>query len=199
MRLRRVGSAAVVFTLMVGSAFASPSPIRIQAEGFRHLIEMEMNPGTGFTRGGVAFIAITTTFAIAFMRGEPLMMLFAGSLAGAVLGFLFYNFNPASIFMGDTGSMLLGYVLAAASIRSNQKSSTAVALIIPIVVLGLPIADTLLAMLRRAIRGRPVFSADREHVHHKLLALGLTHREAVLFLNRIKECIETPERMLLEV
>jgi UDP-GlcNAc:undecaprenyl-phosphate GlcNAc-1-phosphate transferase len=130
----------------------------------------------------VALIGIGTTFAISFIRGEPLMLLFTAALAGAVLGFLFYNFNPASIFMGDTGSMFLGFVLATTSIQTSQKSSTAVALIIPIIALGVPIADTLLAMVRRAARGVPMFSADRGHIHHRLLASGLTHRQTVLVL-----------------
>jgi UDP-GlcNAc:undecaprenyl-phosphate GlcNAc-1-phosphate transferase len=110
------------------------------------------------------------------------MVLFSASLGGAVLGFLFYNFNPASIFMGDTGSMFLGFVLATSSIRTNQKASTTVAVLIPIITLGLPILDTLLAMSRRAVRGRPLFRADKEHIHHRLLGLGLTHRQTVLAL-----------------
>ncbi len=84
--------------------------------------------------------------------------------------------------MGDTGSMFLGFVLATSSIRTNQKSSTTVAVLIPIITLGLPILDTLLAMSRRAVRGRPLFRADKEHIHHRLLGLGLTHRQAVLVL-----------------
>ena len=132
--------------------------------------------------GGVAFIAVASTFAVAFLNGSPLMLLFTATLAGSVLGFLFYNFNPATIFMGDTGSMFLGFVLATTAIQTNQKSTTAVALIVPITALAIPIADTLLAMLRRAARGAPLFSADRGHIHHRLLRLGLSHRQAVLVL-----------------
>ena len=121
---------------------------------------------------GVAFFAVATTFAIAALRQDPLMMLFMAALGGAIVGFLAYNFNPASIFMGDTGSMFLGYVLGVGAMRTSQKSSTAVAILVPIVALGLPIADTLLAMLRRALAGRPMFSADREHIHHRLLQKG---------------------------
>jgi UDP-GlcNAc:undecaprenyl-phosphate GlcNAc-1-phosphate transferase len=110
------------------------------------------------------------------------MMLFTAALAGSILGFLVYNFNPASIFMGDTGAMFLGYVLGVGAIQTNQKSSTTVAILVPVVALGLPIADTLLAMLRRAISGRPMFSADRAHIHHKLLDIGLTQRQAVVVL-----------------
>jgi UDP-GlcNAc:undecaprenyl-phosphate GlcNAc-1-phosphate transferase len=131
---------------------------------------------------GVALFALSTNFAIAAFRGDPLMAFLTAALAGAVLGFLVYNFSPASIFMGDTGSMFLGYVLAAGSIAASQKSSTVVSLLVPVVALGLPIADTLLAIARRAARGRPLFSADKEHIHHRLLALGLTHRQAVIVL-----------------
>ncbi len=143
---------------------------------------MNLIDGLDGLAGGVALIAVASTFAVAVLRVEPLMMLFTAALAGAVLGFLFYNFNPATIFMGDTGSMFLGFVLATTAIQTNQKHSTAVALVVPIVALGLPIADTLLAILRRAVRGAPLFSADRGHIHHRLLGLGLSHRQAVLVL-----------------
>lgn len=143
---------------------------------------MNLIDGLDGLAGGVALFALGTSFVVAFARGETTMALFSAALAGSVLGFLFYNWNPASIFMGDTGSMFLGYVLAAGSILTHQKSSTAVALLVPIVALGLPITDTLLAIGRRAWRGRPLFSADREHIHHKLLGLGLSQRQAVLVL-----------------
>jgi UDP-GlcNAc:undecaprenyl-phosphate GlcNAc-1-phosphate transferase len=132
--------------------------------------------------GGVGLIAIATTFAIAVLRVQPLMVLFTVALAGAVLGFLFYNFNPASIFMGDTGSMFLGFVLATTAIQTNMKSSTTVAIVVPIIALGVPIADTLLAMMRRAARGVPLFSGDRGHIHHRLLDLGLSQRQTVVIL-----------------
>ncbi len=143
---------------------------------------MNLIDGLDGLAGGVAFIAIASTFVVSLVNGEPLMILFSAALGGAVLGFLFYNFNPASIFMGDTGSMFLGFILATTSIETHQKSSTAVALVVPIIALGVPIADTLLAMLRRAVRGAPMFSADRGHIHHRLLAAGLSHRDAVLVL-----------------
>jgi UDP-GlcNAc:undecaprenyl-phosphate GlcNAc-1-phosphate transferase len=131
---------------------------------------------------GVAFFGVATTFAIAFLRQDPLMMLFMGALAGAIVGFWAYNFNPASIFMGDTGSMFLGYVLGVGAMQTSQKSSTVVAILVPIVALGLPIADTFLAILRRTIAGRPIFSADRQHIHHRLLDMGLSQRKAVFTL-----------------
>ncbi|HEV8323796.1 MAG TPA: MraY family glycosyltransferase [Myxococcota bacterium] len=132
--------------------------------------------------GGVALFAVGTTFTLAAIRGVPLMVLLMAALAGAIIGFLIYNWNPASIFMGDSGSMFLGFVLSVSAIMTNQKSSTAVAILIPITALGLPILDTLLAMVRRAVLGKPLFSADKEHIHHRLLALGLSQRQAVVAL-----------------
>ncbi|HET6282418.1 MAG TPA: undecaprenyl/decaprenyl-phosphate alpha-N-acetylglucosaminyl 1-phosphate transferase [Polyangia bacterium] len=143
---------------------------------------MNLIDGLDGLAGGVGLVAVITTFLVALQRGHPLMILFCAALGGAILGFLFYNFNPASIFMGDTGSMFIGFVLAAAAIQTNQKSSTAVAVIIPAIALGLPILDTILAMSRRAVRGRPLFRADKEHIHHRLIAVGLSHRQAVLLL-----------------
>lgn len=133
--------------------------------------------------GGVAFFGVGTHLLLALMRGDVLLCLLMVSLAGAILGFLVFNFNPASIFMGDTGSMFLGFVLAAVSIKTSSKSGTAVALLVPVMALGLPIMDTLLAMVRRSMLGRPMFSADREHIHHRLMSrLLLSHRTTVLVL-----------------
>ena len=132
---------------------------------------------------GVAFVAATTNLILAFTRGDVLLALCMAALAGAILGFLIFNFNPASIFMGDTGSMFLGYVLATVSIKTSAKSGTVVAMLVPIVALGLPIMDTLLAMFRRAALGRSMFDADRDHIHHRLMSrLHLSHRDAVLVL-----------------
>ncbi|MFC2578632.1 MAG: MraY family glycosyltransferase, partial [Veillonella parvula] len=104
------------------------------------------------------------------------------ALAGATVGFLRYNFNPAKIFMGDTGSMLLGYTLAAISVMGAVKTAATIALVVPAIVLGLPILDTLFAIVRRKISGRPIFKPDKGHVHHRLLAQGLTQKQAVLLM-----------------
>ncbi len=143
---------------------------------------MNLIDGLDGLAGGIALIAVGTTFVVAFQRGQGVMMLFTAALAGALLGFLRYNFNPASIFMGDAGSMFLGFVLATSAIQTHQKSSTAVAMFIPVVALGLPIGDTLLSMTRRAIRGAPLFHSDKGHIHHRLMAIGLSHRQTVLVL-----------------
>jgi UDP-GlcNAc:undecaprenyl-phosphate GlcNAc-1-phosphate transferase len=133
--------------------------------------------------GGVAFFAAGTNLILALARGDVIMALCMAALAGAVLGFLIFNFNPATIFMGDTGSMFLGYVLATVSIKTSTKSGTAVAMVVPVIALGLPIMDTLLAMFRRAFLGRRMFDADRDHIHHRMMSrLNLNQRDAVLVL-----------------
>jgi UDP-GlcNAc:undecaprenyl-phosphate/decaprenyl-phosphate GlcNAc-1-phosphate transferase len=105
------------------------------------------------------------------------------ALLGAVLGFLYFNFNPAWIFMGDSGSYSLGYILALTALAAPfQKASTAVSLLVPIVALGVPLVDTLFAMVRRVLERRSIFSADRGHIHHRLLDVGITHKRAVLLL-----------------
>jgi len=143
---------------------------------------MNLIDGLDGLAGGVAFAAVAATFWVSFDSSQLLMALLMASLGGALLGFLRYNFNPASIFMGDTGSMFLGFVLATTSLHTHQKASTAVALLVPIVALALPIGDTLLSMARRVVRGQRVFSSDRGHIHHRLMALGLSHRATVLVL-----------------
>jgi UDP-GlcNAc:undecaprenyl-phosphate GlcNAc-1-phosphate transferase len=131
---------------------------------------------------GVALFTVLTLFALSLVNANVIVGLTAASLAGALIGFLRYNFNPASIFMGDSGSLFLGFVLATTGIWGSAKSSTVVALMIPLLALGLPLFDTSMAIVRRFLAGRPVFSADRGHVHHRLLDLGLSHRQVVLAL-----------------
>jgi UDP-GlcNAc:undecaprenyl-phosphate GlcNAc-1-phosphate transferase len=141
---------------------------------------MNLIDGLDGLASGVAFFAVVMNFVVAITRGDLLMCVLMSSLAGALAGFLVFNFNPASIFMGDTGSLFLGFILATSSIAACEKGPTAVSMLVPILALGLPIMDTLLAMVRRFIMGRPMFSADREHIHHQLLKLGYTHRRVVL-------------------
>jgi UDP-GlcNAc:undecaprenyl-phosphate GlcNAc-1-phosphate transferase len=133
---------------------------------------------------GVAFFACLTNFAIACMTGNVYILLVTASLGGSVIGFLFYNFNPARIFMGDSGSMFLGFVLASASLlgAGTQKSPTLIAIVIPILALGLPIMDMLITIARRFLERRSIFAADRGHIHHRLLDMGFTHRRSVLAL-----------------
>jgi len=131
---------------------------------------------------GVVFCAAATNLVVAAIGGHVMVAVVMSALMGALLGFLFFNFNPATIFMGDSGSYFAGFLLAASSLVGNQKASTAVSLLVPILALGVPIFDTLFSIGRRALERRPVFSPDRGHIHHKLLDRGLTHRRSVLVL-----------------
>lgn len=104
------------------------------------------------------------------------------AMTGACLAFLQYNFNPAKIFMGDTGSMFLGYIIAAVSVMGSMKTAAAAVLIVPLVALAVPITDTLLAIVRRKSSGVPIFSPDKNHLHHRLLAKGLNQKQVVLIM-----------------
>lgn len=131
---------------------------------------------------GSALFSTLVAFAVALLNGYPLVTLMTIALAGAILGFLRYNFNPATIFLGDSGSLFIGFLLSALALSGAQKAPTIVAVAIPVVSFGLPILETSLSILRRFISGRPVFTADREHIHHKLLQRGLSHRQVVIVL-----------------
>jgi UDP-GlcNAc:undecaprenyl-phosphate GlcNAc-1-phosphate transferase len=143
---------------------------------------MNLIDGLDGLASGIALFTVTVLFVLGVLQPNVIVGLTAISLAGALLGFLRYNFNPASIFMGDSGSLFLGYVLSVTAISGAAKSSTVVSLLIPLLALGLPVFDTSLAIVRRFISGKRIFSADRGHVHHRLLDRGLTHRQAVLVL-----------------
>jgi UDP-GlcNAc:undecaprenyl-phosphate/decaprenyl-phosphate GlcNAc-1-phosphate transferase len=131
---------------------------------------------------GSALFSTMVMFVIAALGNAMLVSLITVALAGAVLGFLRYNFNPATIFLGDCGSLFVGFMLSALALRGAQKAPTIVAVAIPVVSFGLPILETLLSIVRRFISGKPVFTADREHIHHKLLQLGWSHRQVVIIL-----------------
>jgi UDP-GlcNAc:undecaprenyl-phosphate GlcNAc-1-phosphate transferase len=131
---------------------------------------------------GTAVIAGGALFLLALHYNNFVAGLFSAAIAGGAFGFLLFNFHPATVYMGDTGSMFLGLALAVASIGASQKDATVVALLGPTLALGLPIGDTVLRVVRRVILGQPWLPADRKHVHHRLLDLGLSHRNATLTL-----------------
>jgi len=131
---------------------------------------------------GSALFSTLVVFVVALLGNMSLISLVALALAGAIAGFLRYNFNPATIFLGDCGSLFIGFMLSALALYGSQKTPTIVAVAIPMVSFGLPILETSLSVLRRLISGRPVFTADREHIHHKLLQLGMSHRQVVIVL-----------------
>ncbi|MCR4442971.1 MAG: MraY family glycosyltransferase [Peptococcaceae bacterium] len=129
---------------------------------------------------GVSAIAAVTLGTVSVLEGFGEVGILAFILAASVLGFLRHNFYPARIFMGDTGSLFLGFNLAAIAILGLTKSATVISLFLPVIILGIPIIDTLFAILRRFHNGKPIFSPDKEHLHHRLMALGLTHRRTVV-------------------
>ena len=129
---------------------------------------------------GVSVIASISMFFMAVSMNQYLPARILVAMSGAALGFLQYKFNPAKIFMGDTGSMLLGYTMAVVAVLGLVKTAATVALIVPIIALGVPIMDTLFAIIRRKMSGVPVFQPDKGHLHHRLLALGMTQKQAVL-------------------
>lgn len=131
---------------------------------------------------GVSTIASITIMLVALQENVTLVALFTAALAGAAIGFLRYNFNPARIFMGDTGSMFLGFILAGVSVIGAVKSTATIALIVPILALGLPIMDTTFAIIRRYRGGVPIFKPDKGHLHHRLLDLGFSQKQAVLLM-----------------
>ncbi|HKL75966.1 MAG TPA: MraY family glycosyltransferase [Halanaerobiales bacterium] len=131
---------------------------------------------------GVSIIAVITIFFVSLQEGQNLAAVMALTLAGSSFGFLYYNFHPAEIFMGDSGSMFLGYTLASISVAGSLKSATAITLVVPVLALGVPILDTLFAIIRRAYNGKPIGKADNGHIHHRLLALGWNQQEATLIV-----------------
>jgi len=131
---------------------------------------------------GAALFSSLVILAISFAQGQPLMIVFSLILCGTLAGFLRYNFNPASIFLGDSGALFVGFSLAALSVLGSQKATTAVAVVIPILAFGLPVVDTGVTIARRLISGKPVFQGDNEHIHHMLIARGWSQQRAALVL-----------------
>lgn len=137
---------------------------------------------------GSALFSTLVTCVVALLNHNQIILFLTLALAGAILGLLRYNFNPATIFLGDCGSLLIGFLLSAIALAGSQKSPTMVAVAIPIVSLGLPILDVAVSVVRRFLSGKGLFSADREHIHHKLISLGVSHRKAVLLLYLVSAC-----------
>ncbi len=146
---------------------------------------------------GSALFSTLVVFVVSLFTGNPFVAVISVTLAGAILGFLRYNFNPATIFLGDCGSLFLGFMLSAVSLAGMQKSTTVVAVAIPIVAFGLPLLDTVLSVARRFLNGQPLFTADREHIHHKLLKRGFTHKQAVVMLYGVSAALGLMSLLLL--
>ena len=131
---------------------------------------------------GVSTISATTMLVLALLLGESDVAIVLAALVGACVGFMPYNFNPAKMFMGDTGAMFLGYILATMSIQGLFKYYAVISFVVPFLILGLPIFDTSFAFFRRLARGQSPMSPDREHIHHRLIDMGLSQKQAVATL-----------------
>ncbi len=133
---------------------------------------------------GSALFSVVTVFVVSLISHNAMQSLLAAILAGAILGFLRYNFNPATIYLGDCGSLFIGTLLAGLTLTgvTQQKSSTMIAVAIPLVAFGLPVVETSVSVIRRFLSGQPIFLADREHIHHRLLSRGWSHRQVVVAL-----------------
>jgi len=129
---------------------------------------------------GVSSIASLSLFFVSIITARWDVAIITAILAGSTLGFLPFNFNPAKIFMGDTGAYFLGFTLGVISIQGTIKSYTAIAIAIPLLVLGLPLFDTITSIVRRLLGGKSIMSADRGHIHHKLMDMGLNQRQSVV-------------------
>nr|WP_163652334.1 MraY family glycosyltransferase [Listeria sp. PSOL-1] len=133
---------------------------------------------------GVSTIALFTILGMAFIMSDSVVILVATVLISATLGFLPYNFNPAKIFMGDTGALFLGFIIAVLSVM-GFKNVTFISLIVPILILGVPLSDTIFAIIRRMVTKQPIAMADKYHLHHCLMNLGFTHRQTVILIYAI--------------
>lgn len=146
---------------------------------------------------GISAISALTMAVLALTQGQLFVVYCALFLVSSIFGFLRYNFYPAQIFMGDSGSLFLGYILAALSVMSMSKAATIITLIIPIIILGVPILDTGFAILRRLFNNKPIFQPDKEHLHHRLLALGFSHRDTVLLIYGVTLILSTSALLLM--
>jgi UDP-GlcNAc:undecaprenyl-phosphate GlcNAc-1-phosphate transferase len=135
----------------------------------------------GLAAGVTTFSAIALFF-IAYSKGQGLTALIAVVLVGAALAFLRFNFYPAQLFMGDAGSMFLGFALAVISLEGAMKGATLISLVVTVLALGLPVMDTFQVMLSRLLAGSPMYQADRRHVHHRLMSRGLSAKQTVVVL-----------------
>jgi len=131
---------------------------------------------------GAALFASLVILVVSIAQGRPLMVVVSLVLCGSLAGFLRYNFNPASIFLGDSGALFVGFMLASLSVLGTQKAATAVAVVVPILAFGFPMVDTVMTMGRRLVSRKPIFEGDNEHIHHMLLARGWSQRKVALIL-----------------
>ena len=152
--------------------------------------------GSDGVAGGAALFASIALAMVLIASGNSYGAMIALSLAGATLGFLFFNFPPATIFLGDSGALFLGFTLASLGVVTTQTAPTALAVAIPVLSFGLPILDTVLTLIRRFLRGQGLFNADRGHIHHRLRELGHSPRSVALVLYALCACLSALSLLL---
>lgn len=145
---------------------------------------------------GISTIAALTLSIVAMTSGQDTTAILLMGVVGGAVGFLPYNFNPAKIFMGDTGSLFLGFILSVTSILGTIKGATVLAVIIPLFALAIPILDTTFAIVRRFLAGKPIMGADKGHLHHRLLSRGLSQKKTVVYLYAISALIGASSLLL---
>ncbi|MFB1082244.1 glycosyltransferase family 4 protein [Jeotgalibacillus sp. JSM ZJ347] len=133
---------------------------------------------------GVSSIALVSITLMAMLKGDMFVMSLGLILLMSILGFLFYNFHPAKIFMGDTGALFLGFMISVLALQ-GFKNVTVISLIIPLIILGVPISDTFFAIIRRLVQKKPLSAPDKSHLHHRLLDMGYTHKQTVIIIYMI--------------
>ncbi|MGC7870783.1 glycosyltransferase family 4 protein [Desulfosporosinus sp. SYSU MS00001] len=148
---------------------------------------VNISDGLDGLAAGICFMAALLLFWSANQIISPAAHLTL-ALAGSLLGFLLFNFPPAKVFMGDSGSMFIGYIIGGLSIYGLLKTATILGVVFPLLVMGMPVTDLTFAIIRRKLRGQSVATADRGHLHHRLLDAGLTQRQAVLSMYGISAC-----------
>jgi UDP-GlcNAc:undecaprenyl-phosphate GlcNAc-1-phosphate transferase len=177
----QIGSLTIPFTgqvLVLGMAAIPITAIYI----FVVTKTMDTIDGIDGLASGIATIAAATMVVIAAYEGQPRVAIIAATVAGASLGFLRHNYNPAKIFMGTGGAQLLGFMLASLSIVGAMKTAAAVAILVPVLVFGIPIIDAVNVVIRRVLSKTPITQADKRHLHHELLKKGLSQRQTVWVL-----------------
>lgn len=188
---------------IIAAGLAYLGGIRIESIGFYSLFQLELGwlspfvtmfwivlvinaynliDGLDGLAGGVGIIACAFLAYVCLLRNQLVGLVFMTAISGGLLGFLRYNFYPASVFMGDGGSYFLGYLLGTISAYCAMSNSATLSTLIPMLVVALPIIDVTMATLRRFVHGRGIFTPDKQHFHHMLLRLGLSHRNAVVVL-----------------
>lgn len=174
----RIGSITITDSLVIHFGWLSWPVTVFWIVGLTNAVNL--TDGLDGLAAGICAAACGVIAILTLYFSIPVMMIIMLSLLGALTGFLFFNFNPARVFMGDSGSLFLGFTIASSSVLCASKTQTLVGLALPVLALGIPVFDTFFSMLRRFLERRSIFSPDRSHFHHRLLALGLHQRHVVL-------------------